>query len=334
MNKELVQGNLIANAPPAKTWDDNLTEGFAAGYANHKLIMQEAKAKKDAINSKVAGYIDALDTNVDVTDLTPTQQNSITNYLVKQRSEYADAASRIAKIEDPTSPQYMELRTKINGISQSFQNLATQVKSYKEDKASYLKDFDNGLISDGNEINTLNEASKLYTNEASLGVGEGGSLVFWNEGKETYDSYNQIPKPFLKDFDGANQLLEMNKSIYSAGSTLTGARKNMIRQQLNNILIKGGRRGLLSLASDDFIMQGGLGLEDPELFAPGNDDDLRQAVLDNYMNVLTDTAAQGARDKRPSSRGGSGGFSGALKDEINVSGNVADKALQFSLLAK
>ena len=126
----------------------------------------------------------------------------------------------------------------------------------------------------------------------------------------------------------------MNKSIYSAGSTLTGARKNMIRQQLNNILIKGGRRGLLSLASDDFIMQGGLGLEDPELFAPGNDDDLRQAVLDNYMNVLTDTAAQGARDKRPSSRGGSGGFSGALKDEINVSGNVADKALQFSLLAK
>ena len=143
MNKELVQGDLIANAPPAKTWDDNLTEGFAAGYANHKLIMQEAKAKKDAINSKVAGYIDALDTNVDVTDLTPTQQNSITNYLVKQRSEYADAASRIAKIEDPTSPQYMELRTKINGISQSFQNLATQVKSYKEDKASYLKDFDN-----------------------------------------------------------------------------------------------------------------------------------------------------------------------------------------------
>jgi hypothetical protein len=334
MNKELVKGDLIANAPPEKTWDDNLNEGFAAGYANYKLIMKEAKAKKDAINAKVAGYIDALDTNVDVTDLTPTQQNSITNYLVKQRSEYADAASRIAKIEDPTSPQYMELRAKINGISQSFQNLATQVKSYKEDKASYLKDFDNGLISDGNEINTLNEASKLYTNEASLGVGEGGSLVFWNEGKETYDSYNQIPKPFLKDFEGANQLLEINKSIYNAGSTLTGARKNMIRQQLNNILIKGGRRGLLSLASDDFIMQGGLGIEDPELFAPGNDDDLRQAVLDNYMNILSDTAAQGARDKRPSSIGGSGGFSGALKDEINVSGNVADKALQFSLLAK
>lgn len=334
MNKELVQGDLIANAPPAKTWDDNLTEGFAAGYANHKLIMKEAQAKKDAINSKVAGYIDDLDTNVDVTELTPAQQNSITNYLVEQRAEYARAASRIAKIEDPSSPQYMRLRTKINGISQSFQNLANQVKSYKEDKASYLKDFDNGLISDGNEINTLNEASKLYTNEASLGVGEGGGLVFWNEGKEEYDSYNQIPKPFLKDFDGANKLLEINKSIYSAGSNLVGARKNMVRQQLNNILIKGGRRGLLSLASDDFIMQGGLGIEDPELFAPGNDDALRQAVLDNYMTILTDTAAQGARDKRPSSRVGSGGFSGALKDEINVSGNIADKALQFSLLSK
>mgnify|MGYP006247365013 CR=1 FL=1 len=109
MNKELVQGDLIANAPPEKTGVDNLNEGFKAGYANYKLIMAEAKAKKDAINTKVAGYIDALDTNVDVTDLTPTQQNSVTNYLVKQRSEYADAASRIAKIEDPSSPQYMEL---------------------------------------------------------------------------------------------------------------------------------------------------------------------------------------------------------------------------------
>ncbi len=330
MNKQLVQGSALVSAPPAKTWDESLQEGFAEGFANTKLLMQQAQAKKNAINAKTAGYIDALDTNVDITELTSTQQQAITNYLVEQRSEYADAASQLAKIEDPTDPQYMELRTKINGISQSFKNLATQVGSYKQDKASYLKDFDNSLISNGNEINTLDEASKLYTDQASLGVGQGGSLVFWNEGKETYDPYNQMPKPFLKDFATADEVLKLNKNLYNAGSSLTGARRNMVRQQLNNLLTKGGRKTLLSMAQDDFVVQGGLGLSDPELFAPGNDDDLRQAVLDNYMNILTDTAAQGARDKRPSSRNGSGGFSGALKDEINVSGHIADKALQFS----
>ena len=334
MNKQLVQGSALVSAPPAKTWDESLQEGFAEGFANTKLIMQQAKAKKNAINTKVASYIDALDTNVDITELTPSQQQSITNFLVKQRSEYANAASQLARIEDPTNPQYMELSSKINGISQSFKNLANQMNSYKEDKAGYLKDFDNNLISDGNEINTLNEASNLYTDQASLGVGPGGSLVFWNEGKETYDPYSKIPKPFLKDFATANKLLEVNKSIYNAGSSLTGARKNMVRQQLNNILTRGGRKSLLSLAEDDFVIQGGLGLTDPELFAPGNDEALKQAVLDSYMNIFTDTAAQGARDKRPSSRGGSGGFSGSLKDEINVSGPIANKALEFSLLSK
>lgn len=334
MNKQLVQGSALVSAPPAKTWDESLQEGFAEGFVNTKLLMQQAQAKKNAINAKTAGYIDALDTNVDITELTSTQQQAITNYLVEQRSEYADAASQLAKIEDPTDPQYMELRTKINGISQSFKNLATQVGSYKQDKASYLKDFDNSLISNGNEINTLDEASKLYTDQASLGVGQGGSLVFWNEGKETYDPYNQMPKPFLKDFATADEVLKINKNLYNAGSSLTGARRNMVRQQLNNLLTKGGRKTLLSMAQDDFVVQGGLGLSDPELFAPGNDDALKNAVLDSYMNVLTDSAAQGARDKRPASSSGSGGYSGALKDEVNVSGNVANKAASFADLSK
>jgi len=332
MNVNLVKGDKLANAGPEKSWDDNFMAGFAAEYANNKAIMLQAKAERSAINAKVAGYIDQLDTNVDITELTPTQQNAVTNYLVKQRGEYANAASQIARIEDPSSPLYMELRTKMNGISQSFQNLATQVNSYKEDKASYLKDFDNSLISEGNELNTLSQASKLYTNEASLGVGQGGSLVFWNEAKEDYDSYNQMPKPFLKDFDGANKLLEMNKNIYSTGRALTGSRKNMVRQQVNNILAKGGRQGLLSLATDDFITEGGLGLG-PHLFDPANEDALKEAVLTSYMDVLTESADQGAMDKRPATRAGGSGMSGALKDEINVSGHVQDKAEEFAKLS-
>lgn len=71
MNKQLVQGSALVSAPPAKTWDESLQEGFAEGFANTKLIMQQAKAKKNAINTKVASYIDALDTNVDITELTP-----------------------------------------------------------------------------------------------------------------------------------------------------------------------------------------------------------------------------------------------------------------------
>ncbi len=142
-----------------------------------------------------------------------------------------------------------------------------------------------------------------------------------------------MPKPFLKDFGAADQLLSMNSSVYNAGQALTGARKSMIRQKLSNIISKGGRSSLLSMASDDFIMEGGLGIQDSELFKPGNDDALKQAVMDSYMDVLSDTASQGANDKRPASRSGSGGFGGALKDEINVSGPIVNDAMQFSQFA-
>ena len=330
MNINLVKGAKALSTPTQPTWDESFSAGLEKGYKGFQEAQQYAKSERNAINQKVAGYIDALDTNVDITELTGTQQKAITNYLVKQRNEYADAASRIAKIDDPSSPMYSELRDKINGIQMSFKSLAGQVNSYKKDKASYLKDFDNNLISDGNDLSTLSESANLYTDGASLGVSEGGGLVFYNEAKETFDSYNQMPKPFLKDFGAADQLLQMNSSVYSSGKALTGARKNMMRQKLNNIISKGGRSSLLSMASDDFIMEGGLGIQDPELFKPGNDDALKQAVMDSYMEVLSNSATQGANDKRPASGSNSSKMGGALRDEVNTGGPIVNKAMDFA----
>ncbi|MDX8392993.1 MAG: hypothetical protein R8K21_00200, partial [Mariprofundales bacterium] len=214
MNINLVKGNTALSTPTQPTWDESLVAGMEKGQEALEISRNNDKIERKAINQKVSGYIDALDTNVDITELTETQQKAVTNYLVKQRNEYANAASMIAKIEDPSSPMYSELRDKINGIQMSFKNLAGQVNSYKKDKASYLKDFDNNLISDGNELGTLSESANLYTDGADLGVGAGGGLVFWNQNKETYSSYNQMPKPFLKDFGAADQLLQMNSSVY------------------------------------------------------------------------------------------------------------------------
>jgi len=67
------------------------------------------------------------------------------------------------------------------------------------------------------------------------------------------------------------------------------------------MISQGGRQTLLSLASDDFILEGGLGLQDPSLFEVGNEDALKAAVIDGYMNTLKDSAKQGDIDKRPSS---------------------------------
>ena len=125
MNINLVKGAKALSTPTQPTWDESFSAGLEKGYKGFQEAQQYAKSERNAINQKVAGYIDALDTNVDITELTGTQQKAITNYLVKQRNEYADAASRIAKIDDPSSPMYSELRDKINGIQMSFKSLIT-----------------------------------------------------------------------------------------------------------------------------------------------------------------------------------------------------------------
>jgi hypothetical protein len=335
----LIAGDREANSRLAMrerrpTKAESFLGGLGGALAAAKASMEYEKKQKSIINNRVSKYIDALDTNVDISALTANQQKAVTDFLVNNRNEYASLASKIARIEDPSSQEYLDIRDRMNGISLAFQNLATGVKSYKDDKALYLKEFDNGMISEGNELNVLNESSKLYTNEASFNVGEGGGLQFWDPEKETYKSYSQMPKPFTKDFSTADEILKMSNTLYNAGAVLDGARSNMIRQKLSNMIGKGGRKTLLSLASDDFIMEGGLGLQDPELFAPENEDALRTAVVDSYMSMLTDVASQGAVNKRPGTVRNGGGFTGAIKDEINISlGTSVPQAMQFAQYA-
>lgn len=266
------------------------------------LIRQDVArqtAKKNAANQKVASYINQLNSDVDLTSLTETQQQSVNNFLVNGRNEYADIAVRLSKMDDPSSPQYMEDKNRLNSINRSFQNLSSQVKNYKNDKISYLKDFDESLLSDGNKADTVENAASVYTNEADFAVNQSGGLMIWDNNNEDYKGYGEIEKPFLKDFQSADKILSMNEGIYKRGQELTGANETLTRQKLKQMVNKGGRDTLLSLASDDFMMEGGLGLQDPALFEPGNEAALSNAVVDGYMNVLKDSAKQGARKNKP-----------------------------------
>ena len=332
-DKNLIRGAALVGASKRTNWAESFQKGLNNSLAAYEVNKRRKKAAKDTINAKTASYINSLNSEIDLSELTGEQQGAITNYLVKKRNEYAQAASRIARIEDPASSEYMQMRDQMNGVQLAFNNLAKQLGAYKQDKAAYLQEFDKGMLSEGNELNVLNEAADIYTDKGIMGVNEGGGLVFWNEENGNYNSYNDVQKPFLKDFKTADGILQMNESIYSSGAPLSGARRNMIRQKLNNMISQGGRDTLLSLASDDFIVEGGLGLQDPELLAKENEAALKQAVLDGYMGALEDSARQGYADKQARSRSASGRGRTALDQEIAASGNVHQDALEFAKLA-
>lgn len=334
MNKGLVAGEAFVRQSSQPTWNQAFTENLNTSLSQVIKLNAIKKAERMAANAKVSTYINQLNSDIDLTNLTDSQQQAVTNYLVKERNVYADAARQISKIEDTSSEEYLDLRDQMNGIQRSFGNLATQLNGFKEDKISYLKDFDDNRVSDGNEIGSLKKASRIYTDEGSMGIGPGGQVTFWDDDNLKYENYSTIQKPFLKDFKSADSILALNESVYNAGQTLSGARQDMVRNKLKNMINAGGRDTLLSLASDDFLIDGGLNLQNPDLFEPENQELLSEMVLDGYMNALIDTAIQGANDKRPATGKGQGGFSGALKDEIVTSEAVVNDALNFSMLSK
>ena len=153
-DKNLIQGAINLGESKRSTWGAAMQASAARSFMIEAQATAVKKAEKAAINQRVAGYIDSLNSNVDLTSLTGEQQASVTNYLTKEKMVYADAANRIAKL-NTDDPQYMELRDQMNGIQMSFKNLAGSLNQYKEDKKAYLEDFDKGIISDGNELNTL-----------------------------------------------------------------------------------------------------------------------------------------------------------------------------------
>lgn len=333
INRDLIRGEKIRRK--TQRFSDpgaSVVQGMQSSINLISGDIAKRDAKKNMANQRIATYIDQLSSDVDLTELTAEQQSSVTEFLVNGRNEYAEAANALSKIDDYSSPLYMEYKGTLDRINRSFKSLAGQIDNYKNDKISYLKDYDESLLSSGNTARDMDESSKMYTNEAQLGVGAGGQLVFWNEDDAKYTNYGEMPKPFLKDFTSADSIIQMNQSLYSAGQALTGATETLTRQKLQNLVSKGGRDTLLSLASDDFILEGGLGLQDPSLFEVGNDDALRAAVVDGYMNVLSESARAGQLEKKPKS-GSGGGFGGALRDEISVSGPLIQGAYDFSKMA-
>jgi hypothetical protein len=135
MNKQLVKGAAIANASEGFV-NYGSAIGQSIGSSSEGIIkaMQAKKAQKRAANARTASYIDQLNSDVDLTNLTESQQQNINSFLVEGRNEYAQVAAQLAKMDDPSGTQYMEYKNKLNSISRSFQNLSSQVKNYKEDK--------------------------------------------------------------------------------------------------------------------------------------------------------------------------------------------------------
>ena len=286
---------------------------------------QQDAARKQAADATMGQFIESMPTNVDLDKVPVSMRDTTNKYLVGLKDEFFENA-KIASREGASSPLYAEAVSNMNRITMAFKNLNQDFEKLKEMKYNYINDYDKGFVSEGSRPEAVEFMTNLTTDQVPLGISESGRLTF-GEGATLDDA----PKYATKDFETAKSLIDLNSTLYNAGQPMDKGKEGVVRMQIRNALSKGGRDAVLSMATDDYIMPGGLGIQDQDLlYNPERTKELSQFVEDQYVAMLSQTANDGykaliAKENRNDNRAIARSLSLAQKKkEAGLTGTSAD----------
>jgi len=257
-------------------------------------LTTSGQAGAKSAESKVASYLDAMGGSMDFDKIPPKYRDQVTQYLSDLRMKYADAARTTSNFK-PGTPAHVEAIGKMNDINQAIKTLGNQFTQLVERKKE-LPDFQNGLVSAGNNPDDVDFLTSALTDSLDLAISPNGTIGFVGADGAVKE-FNNIPGYFNKDFKTFDSVLKFGNSIYQnaaqSGQPLDEYSKRSAKLQLESAIRQGGRQTLLSLAQDDFLIDGGLMLPEELLNNPEREGELRDTVINAYMNMYETASNEG-----------------------------------------
>jgi hypothetical protein len=263
----------------------------------------------DRYQEIVNQHMNKMKTDIDLTSFSNAENKSIRNFLLAERSRYAEAAKQIAKIEDRTSDEYMSLQDTMNGVNNSFVNLSSQLQSYKKSKVEYAEDQLNNSLSKGMDPEQNRQAMIMYgfydadgdkksdaNYDAPFKILENGKLGFDIDGKLI--DYNEMPAPIYKDYKVVNSILKKNEAVYKSGQPLTQTEVDMYRLELEEALQDPNTLKSIVYDFDSELAMRDIGNTwDSSKNQDGSVEKIRSMVVDRLLNARIDVAKEGAAEK-------------------------------------
>ncbi len=266
---------------------------------------REEKAEQARANAKVEKYLNAMPDGIDTSKLPAKYKPSVQDWAKNKQLEFAGLAQQAAEFESAGDfTNSIAIKSRMTEIENSFRNIDSQLAQFKSYKDNFLEDSQNGLVSNSVSTTKRNLLSSVYTDELNMTFSDDGTITFLNE-EGGYLDFNDIPDYIVKNNKGASEILNMNEAVYRSGK-MSPSTQRLYRMKLQNITKS--RDEVLSLATDDFITEGGLGiLDDDLLYNEERTDELRNMVIDTYMDMFKTSSSEGAKVKAAKSSRGSGG---------------------------
>lgn len=337
-NNALIQGE--ANLRKTQGFVDygaKLKPEMAAYRETNLQAKKEKERKVEKIQAGININMGKMKTDMDLTGLAPDQQTAIKDFLLSERTKYADAASAISKIGDASDPQHAYYTNIMNSVNSSFTNLNKQLGSYKEGKVSFADSSKKGLLSNGQDPESFNNLSSVYRLEgepAEMFVAADGNLAFTaNDGDVLY---NDLEEPILKDYELAKAYTAKANEMYTSGQELTEVgRKNLM---IDLDIMLQDDNAIKSIISGDFTREG-LDFSDV-VFDEANPQATRDQVAEIMLQSFSDVASSGYQEKqRAAAQQQKPGKTPDFIAKLEIAGNNLNKYIKagspvFSVLGK
>ena len=239
-NQQLIQGELFAATGGVKdggfldiagTVGAELKEVnnyMTSARDNKQKVIKEEQAKAKAVDKQIAGYVNKMKSNVDLTGVPPAQQKAIQSFLIDQKDQYVQAANEIVKYS-ASDPEYMHYADIMNSVNNSFTNAANTLKTYKASQTEFIDDFQNGRLSDG-DLALKKQAGEIYSPDAKFTV-ENGDFIFTDSSGNKLNS-RDFKNPANKAYKTATSIANIANTVYKSGAKLSQTQAATIRLQL------------------------------------------------------------------------------------------------------
>ena len=255
---------------------------------------RQEKIEQARANGKVEKYLNSMPDGIDTSKLPQKYIPGVQEWAKERQLEFAQLAQQAATAESNGDfSNSVLIKSEMSKIESSFKNLDGQLTSFKSYKDNFLEDSQNGMVSNSVNTNKRGLLSSVYTDELNMSFDESGGITFVNE-EGGYVKFDEIPDYTVKNNKGASEILNMNEAVYKSG-VMSPSSERLYRMKLQNITKS--RDEVMSLATDDFITEGGLGIMDDDLlYNEDRTDELRNMVIDSYMGMFKETAATSIKE--------------------------------------
>jgi len=304
-NQQLIQGELFAATGGLKDGGfldvggivgaelEKADKGIQAGRERARRLIKEQEAKAKAVDKQIAGYVNKMKSNVDLTGVSVEQQKAIQSYLIQQKDEYVKAANEIVNYS-ASDPEYMQYTDIMNSVNNSFVNLSNTLKTYKLNQAEFVDDFQNNRLSNG-DLMRKQQAGEIYNPGTAFSI-ENGDFVFnTSDGKKV--NFRDFKNPAEKAFKTATSIADISNRVYKAGAKLNPTQASSIRLQLEEAF-NTSPDALRSIATDGFFTGQPMAIDQEDLKDVENADELQKMVIDQLMEGISASALQGYNDKQ------------------------------------